>query len=90
MWFDAHAALASIDAPPADPIAHLFEDVPAVRKFVGGKVYRSTSIHVDMGLAKITNQAGGVFYASPNEARLLIAALQAAIKELEAATPEER
>jgi hypothetical protein len=90
MWFDAHAALASIDAPPADPIAHLFEDVPAVRKFVGGKVYRSTSIHVDVGLAKITNHAGGVIYASPNEARLLIAALQAAIKELEAPTPEEK
>jgi hypothetical protein len=78
------------DAQPAAAIAHLFKDVPAVRKFVGGKVYRSTSIHVDVGLAKITNQAGGVIYASPNEARLLIAALQAAIKELEAPTPEEK
>jgi hypothetical protein len=77
-------------APPADPIAHLFEDVPEVpasRKFVGGIVYHSVSIKVDAGGNSITISEGGriVMSAGRAGARLLAAALIAA-----ANTPEEK
>jgi hypothetical protein len=82
------------DTQPADPIAHLFEDVPAVpasRRFVGGEIYScvhltkerlSDGVNVVVG-----NEFGHKIYATTSEARLLIAALQAAI---EATTPEEK
>ena len=85
------------DAPPADPIAHMFEDVPAVpasRRFVGGEIYScvhltkerlSDGVNVVVG-----NEFGHKIYATTSEARLLIAALQAAIEEIEANTPEEK
>jgi hypothetical protein len=75
-----------------DPIAHLFEDVPAVRKFVGGKVYCGVSIRIrpEFGDITITSDAGATVYASTKEARRLIAALTAAIEAIEAATPEEK
>jgi hypothetical protein len=69
------------DAPtdaPSDPLAHLFEEVPAMRKFIGGKVYRSTRIYTDVGLVSISNENGLSIYSSPSEARILAAALIAA------------
>jgi hypothetical protein len=80
------------DAQPAAAIAHLFEDVPAVRKFVGGKVYCGVSIRIrpEFGDITITSDAGATVYASTKEARRLIAALTAAIEAIEAATPEEK
>jgi hypothetical protein len=84
------------DAPPAGPIAHMFEDVPAVpasRRFVGGEIY--SCVHLTKERLRdgvnvvIGNEFGHKIYATTSEARLLIAALQAAIDAIEAATPEE-
>jgi hypothetical protein len=79
--YDLIRVISEPDAPtdaPSDPLAHLFEEVPAMRKFIGGKVYRSTRIYTDVGLVSISNENGLSIYSSPSEARILAAALIAA------------
>jgi hypothetical protein len=76
------------DAPPADPIAHLFKDVPAVpasRRFVGGDVFHGVSILKAESAWPLELHLKGVFAFGfdADAGKIIIAALQAAIDAIE-------
>jgi hypothetical protein len=75
------------DAQRADPIAHLFEDVPASRRFVGGEVIPGILLLIPE--SKVVISVGKVLgtdvckHITPADARNLAAAILAAADALE-------